>query len=1217
MVKAWTYLITLLGPGAKLARADGRALGNQLLALLYAPFKMGSPVLEHTLTAWSVLMDVLTQPYTDDADGTDAAAPASPATEEKLSTSTVRMLLKPLLRPLDAALVDKGAVNVPSVNDARVRAWWHLVTNVPAATATAKGAELVLLPLLRFVGAAPSGGVTEGVEALEALHAEILAHLVAPSDAQTSATALRPLPHPVSDEVFALPEVHQWVLAGVQREVETLAAHPERTVAIVAAVSARIRAACTLPADANAPAAASTLPARACTMFVDLVTVLSRVWTPLPPLTAAAVQVVNAVVRTVPAALLCAPQCAIVTPAGLPRASSDPAVHVSPLEFFACVVLHPRADGTDSNALYTRTEFFETFNCLVRGASGSPAVLRHLGVVVHHMAALGPRLPRPVHALKYWEKVGSVLVKSPEVYEGEEHAPDFACFINTLALPLQWAERQPLVLQYPDFVKKWSMVLDAFCLGAVLLPCGSRYHHLACLNQALLHVDLATLATNEDALAAAFSCVAATMAHVKTIRTPAAELAHGDGPHKSGGLLRPQLLVMQRVMEVGGRRLAALGWPQQLPYYEHVLVAFNTLLEKFNHRATMDAVAVRILPKLLDLLAHAFKENTASKVLHARAPRVGLSSAIVRLWETVALKLAGWIDPSPTKGDDAGLGALADMFAITLGHTQPAVVQAAVELWNSTFGNQPWMVVPPTLQTVIARANRHGAAVHVPNDWIESQNVLPESQSETLPSEASSLASNSSPSRVPARLAAQSDAVRSASPLLAGASRSPKLSPRPKRRSFLHRSEMGTPRTLEVVATGHESTLSGSPSKRSRVLASSLSPTKGGRSPSGSPKKAAASPSKKRPNVYEEDSQKFVTIVPSPKKPRAVLTPHQRERKKEQQVARRERVTLYTNNEESQDTLADTLDTLADDADPIPLVALDDKSAPTATPTASTTRATPLATGARGPPVQPLPFAIPAQPAGGAAAAAEGQLSPPSILKRKASAAAHTAETRRRRRRVSFDLEQNKVHVNTPETRRGADATGGAGVGGSARDTGARAAGMPTHAAADGSAPTSSRPVPNPMPIAASTAAVALSGSSNALMSTPVDVGKNAFFSSPPPVGLSPLVGSGAKTRSRGEMMISTLSSSPTRAIKTNIVSESPAPLVAMRVVGVSAGSCMVTSTLYACAASSRQCAGLYALCDDAEPTAGFFQMFVCWYQVAHVSLSRKRLSGAPKSNPG
>eukprot|EP00041_Stephanoeca_diplocostata_P037594 m.1428746 g.1428746 ORF g.1428746 m.1428746 type:complete len:1842 (-) comp25067_c0_seq5:2397-7922(-) len=1136
LVKAWTYLITLLGPGAKLARTDGRALGNRLLALLYAPFKMGSPVLEHTLTAWSVLVDVLTQPYTEDETTAEAGTttPTSPPKVETLSTSTVRMLLKPLVRPLDAAMVAKGTVNVPLVNDARVRAWWHLVTNVPKATTVANEARHVFFPLLRFVLDDATGDATVGVEDL---HLDILTHIATARGAPTATTALRALPTPVSDDIIAIPEVTAWVVASVRHVVAALPAHPDRlarVVAVSAELASRIH---TMHSGSAAQASA---------LFAKLATALGRGWTPLPPLTSAVVQVVNAVVREVPAVLLCAPKCAMEPPAGLLRTGSADSARISPLEFFASVVLGqgPDDNGAGDTDVYAHAEFAETFNCLVRGASASPLVLRYVAVLVHHMAALGPRLPQPAHALKYWEKLGNVLVKSPEVHEGEEHAPEFTSFVRTLVLPLQWAERQPAVLRAPDFVKKWGIVLDAFCLGAVVLPCGSRYHNLACLNEALLHIDFGTLATDEHAVAAAFACLAAIMDHVKSIRSPTAELAYGAGPQKLGGLLHHQLRVMERAMEVGNRKLAALGWPQQLAYYETVLVAFNTLIDKFNHPTTIEGVAERILPKLLDLLAHAFKaQNTASKALNARAPRVGLPAAIVRLWQTVAQKLAVWIDPSPTKGADAGLGALVDMFVVTFGHSQPAVVEAAATLWNTTFGEQPWMVVPPALQTAIAKATRHGAQVHVPSEWLESQNMPADSLDDSM---SSTEAANASPAAKPSRsvrptaTSATTTHHPRASAMRVGAARSPNVSPRPKRRSFLHRSDMGTPRTLEVTTPGHAAL--GSPSRRkavhARATVSSLSPVKF--SPSNSPKKVSemSSPSKKRLNVYDEDSQKFVNIVPSPKKSRTALTPHQRERKKEQRIARRERVTLYTNNEESQDTLADSLDTLVDEIDPLP-------TASTASDVGMNTRSTRAAAATHRPPVQPS-FAVPTQPA---STAGEGQLSPPSILKRKAGAPdPSAADTRRRRRRVSFDLEQNRVHIDTPEPRKGgmtAGTTGTTSAAGTASDTGSAATPTPTHGAVVGG----TRPVPNAVPVGAA-ASVGVAGSSQALLSTPVDVGKNAFFSSPPPVGLSPLVVNGSKTRSRGEMMISTLSASPTRTIKSNIISESPAPLVPMRVLG-------------------------------------------------------------------
>lgn len=230
-----------------------------------------------------------------------------------------------------------------------------------------------------------------------------------------------------------------------------------------------------------------------------------------------------------------------------------------------------------------------------------------------------------------------------------------------------------------------------------------------------------------------------------------------------------------------------------------MIEAVVALLNKMSSEKVAKEAQTIIVPCAIEFLQHGFRGS----LRHAGSRLTSLQSAFVDLWKSVATKLAGlYSDQLVT---EAGMKALSPLLVVTLEHAEKRVADAAVALWNTTVGDQPWADLSGDLGKIAARLHKTRPDFRLPGEAKEAAGGA----------SGSATATAVSPTTITSPSVAASAAVSSA--VTGGAERRGKAAA--KRRTFLKRGD-GAKAPIRRAQTSSSSPVS-SPRKR-KVCAHAL-----------------------------------------------------------------------------------------------------------------------------------------------------------------------------------------------------------------------------------------------------------------------------------------------------------------------------------------------------------------------------------------------------------
>lgn len=593
--------------------------------------------------------------------------------------------------------------------------------------------------------------------------------------------------------------------------------------------------------------------------------------------------------------------------------------------------------------------FVALLDRLVRAATSSPDPLFYFSTPIRLLRLSSGLSGHKSLGFSTWRSIVEALRVTPDVFEGTDETPNFAVVVDALVLPLQISATNPTVLRAPKFLTEWTALVDSFCHRASLLAAGKMSYHIEVLANAVAQVNVDADVIEENEFSTICSCVATILRSIK-IPASASDISFDD-PKRS--CLRSPLALVHSIMRAAQARLAAAAWDARTtPQYAAVIKDLTTLLGKVQSNKAIKEIELLIVPPAVEFLQHGIR--TRGDGQRRRKTAAPLETAFVELWKTIVPKIA---TRHQDDVGDASVTSLTPVFLATLLHQTPAVVDASIDLWNRTLGDQPWVELSAELSEVAAQVQASHSTFLMPG---------------ALPTTAAVAA---------APVAAPSDESDHSGAAEREDTRAQKKRGVTKIRTFIGRTDKF------VASNAHPATEAA------------------GTASTGSPKRAAGSP-KRKARSLDEDSHNFIDVAPSSPAKKRLLTEHQREARDEQRVRRREQPATYTALDESQGgaaavaNLGVSPDSTPDSTPSPPAKAKSNsKSQRTSrSPSLSSSRSStsPVSRGAR-----------PSRKRGDAA-------TPPSILKLQGRARASDLKSpTEKKRRVSFDLEQNTVHAKS------------------------------------------------------------------------------------------------------------------------------------------------------------------------------------------------------------
>lgn len=477
----------------------------------------------------------------------------------------------------------------------------------------------------------------------------------------------------------------------------------------------------------------------------------------------------------------------------------------------------------------TCRRFLSLFNNLSRCSITSPKPLFYLSNPVNEIRRLASLCGLEKVANTTWCRVVEAFRAAPDIYEGTEERPDFTTVVETLVLPLQVAATSPHILRSSKFLTEWSALMESFCQRAALLPAGKANYHIEVLANAMaqINVDADTMESSDFSIVC--RCVGITLRSIRT----SSRSEHGYGSPNRTYIAAPLTLV-RGIMRAAQGRLAANSWDARATtQYEGVVSDLANLLSNIHSKQAAQDVTSTIVPPTLEFLQHGFQPLS-----RIRTPTTPLQDAFVALWTSLVPLLATTFRD---KFGDTTVAGLGPVFIVTLQHKLRTVVDSAVELWNTTLGDQPWLELPADLAEIASRIRRSRSDLILPG----APKVDKVDPSREANVKAATTTIRVSKSESSARIRAPS-----------------------KKRTFLGR-------TGKFLVQVDE-----------KALHSSSSP-------------------KRKAQSLDDDSKDFVDIMPPSPAKKRLLTEHQRETRDEQRIRRQERPATYTTLDETQSVAID------------------------------------------------------------------------------------------------------------------------------------------------------------------------------------------------------------------------------------------------------------------------------------------------------------------------
>mmetsp|Transcript_17445 Transcript_17445/g.51643 ORF Transcript_17445/g.51643 Transcript_17445/m.51643 type:complete len:1515 (-) Transcript_17445:2528-7072(-) len=800
MLRALGFILELLGPAAKLTHpppSGNRDLGNQLIKLLELPLSgtASVPTVVLALEVWGTFADVVMRGEIRKEDvWSTLLLPVAPS--GKLRSR----------RPLPAACLD-----------AHAKCLWRIVSGIDwnRKSGPLPRVDDVVMPFIDLCFPAATGHMA--VAELNVFATTALAYVVtADETADVDRTPTRPMHQPISTALLAQsPDVVDGICkvihAGLERsggKAGTRAAWVD----CVHSLSRRIAA-----VAGKGPAVPAGSPAAV---------LLKAVMRLLRNLAAADDAEVSAVVVTIlsdlieriPEHLLFAAQCYV-------GVDDRPEKTIAPLQL--CFEIAFDCIGRVEDDAETQSRFIDVLGRLAQCATASPKPLFFLSIPLMQFRRLsGFNERRDGLGLIVWARIAEALRATPDAHEGGEDSPKFTTLVDALVAPLQIAAVNHTLIGGPQFTVQWAALLDSMCCRASLLAAGKANLHIDVLAEAMaqLNVDAGSLEpTDFDVFC---ECVGHVLRSIKVVGSRS-EVAFAN-PKRS--FLRAPLALAHSVMRGAQARLAAHSWDLgRAPTYTAVIQELTALITKSTSPKVAKEVTSMIVPRTIEFLQHGFGAHSGRR----RRVATPLESAFVELWKATSLKVA---DVHGSAIDSTAVLTLTPIFVATLIHPSAAVIDASIQLWNKTIGDQPWVDLPSELASVATKVQ-----IDHPNFRLSWQRAATQEVTKQLNAQA---AAGAAVVESPVKKAARHQGKST-----------------PKKRTFL-----GTAGKFLVPQHNDKK---------------------------DSSQRGAASPKRKARHVDEEASADFVDIPHSPARKR-LMTQHQKETRVQQRARQSERPATYT-----------------------------------------------------------------------------------------------------------------------------------------------------------------------------------------------------------------------------------------------------------------------------------------------------------------------------------